>query len=151
MSEADLECSQKSMVECFCDNFQLLTIFAKKIHQQILNWVLNSPKEIYLRRIQNLVKYIVQHFCKKKLMTCYFCKKTLERERAKKLQLVALDKWTSYTVTIAWNWLERTQHWSSYTGCCINRFDCTLFMRQVKTLTLVIIQHWKIVYLEQLV
>ena len=31
----------------------------------------------------------------------------------KKWLLVALDRWSSYTVMIVWDWLGQTQHWSS--------------------------------------
>ena len=67
MSEAYLECSQKSKVECFCKNGeQLLAVnyFCKKAPSQIFHWVLNRLQKICLRRIQNLVKSIVQRFHK---------------------------------------------------------------------------------------
>ena len=51
--------------------------------------------------------------------------------RQKKWSLVALDRWLSYTVTIAWElaWADSTlavfDEWSSYRGGRLSRFDCT--------------------------
>ena len=42
----------------------------------------------------------------------------------KKWSLVALDRWSSYTVTILWKFAWRTQDWLSYRGGCLDRFDC---------------------------
>ena len=50
-------------------------------------------------------------------------------ERQKKWLLVALDKWSSYTVTTVWEfaWVDSAlvdlDKWSSYRGGCLNRFD----------------------------
>ena len=52
--------------------------------------------------------------------------------RQKKWSLVALDRWSSYTVTIVWEFagvdsaLVVLDEWSSYGGGCLNRFDCTI-------------------------
>ena len=49
--------------------------------------------------------------------------------RQKKWLLVVLDTWTSYTVTIAWEfaWADSAlavlDEWSSYRGGHLNRFD----------------------------
>ena len=45
--------------------------------------------------------------------------------------MVALDRWSSYTVTIVWEfaWADSAlvvlDEWSSYRGGRLNRFDCT--------------------------
>ena len=50
--------------------------------------------------------------------------------RQKKWSLVALDRWSSYTVTILWEfaWGDSAQvalgEWSSYRGGRLSRFDC---------------------------
>ena len=50
--------------------------------------------------------------------------------RHKKWSLVALDRWSSYTVTIVWEFaradpvLAVLDEWSSYRGGRLNRFDC---------------------------
>ena len=75
MFEAYLECSQKSMVESFCENSEELiaiNYFYKKAPSQILNWVLNRLWAIYLRHIQNVVYGGV--FLQIQLTTCYFPK-----------------------------------------------------------------------------
>ena len=47
------------------------------------------------------------------------------------MSLVALDRWSSYTVTIVWKFawansaLVVLDKWSSYRGGCLNRFDCS--------------------------
>ena len=44
-----------------------------------------------------------------------------------------LDSWSSYTVTIVWEfaWLDSVlfflDEWFSYGGRCLNRFDCTCY------------------------
>ena len=49
--------------------------------------------------------------------------------------LVALDRWSSYTVTIVWDfpWADPVlvvlDKWSSYSGGCLNRFDCISICR----------------------
>ena len=51
-------------------------------------------------------------------------------ETKKKWSLFALDRWSSYTVTIVWEFawvgslLVVLDEWLSYRGGCINRFDC---------------------------
>ena len=53
-------------------------------------------------------------------------------ETKKKWSLVALDRWSCYTVTIAWefagaDWaLVILDEWSSYRGGRLNRFDCNV-------------------------
>ena len=48
----------------------------------------------------------------------------------KKWSLVDLDRWSSYTVTIVWQFgwpdsaLVVLDKWPSYTGGRLNRFDC---------------------------
>ena len=46
----------------------------------------------------------------------------------KKWLLVALDRWSSYTVTIVWElaWVDSASldEWSSYRGGRLSRFDC---------------------------
>ena len=49
----------------------------------------------------------------------------------KKWSLVVLDRWSSYTVTIIWEFaradpvLVVLDEWSPYRGGRLNRFDCT--------------------------
>ena len=51
--------------------------------------------------------------------------------RQKNWSLVTLDRWSSYTVTNAWEfaWAGSAfvvlDKWSSYRGGCLNRFDCS--------------------------
>ena len=57
MSEAYLECSQKSMVEHFCKNsLQLLPVnyFCKRAPSQIFNWNLNRLWAVYVKHISGL-------------------------------------------------------------------------------------------------
>ena len=47
------------------------------------------------------------------------------------VSLVALDKWSSYTITIVWEmaWADSALvilvKWSSYRGGGVSRFDCS--------------------------
>ena len=56
----------------------------------------------------------------------------------KKWSLVALNRWSSYTVTIAWEsaWADSAlivlDEWLSYKGGCISRFDCISFTLKVQ-------------------
>ena len=55
---------------------------------------------------------------------------------SKKWLLVALDRWSSYTVTIVWEfaWADSPlvvlDEWSSYRSGRLNRFDCIVTDRQ---------------------
>ena len=50
----------------------------------------------------------------------------------RKWSLVMLDRWSSYAVTIVWEfaWADSalvvSDKWPSYRGSCLNRFDCSL-------------------------
>ena len=61
----------------------------------------------------------------------------------KKWPLVALDRWSSYTVPIVWEfaWADSTlvvlDEWSSYRGGRLNRFDSILYYsKQIKRLAI---------------
>ena len=55
----------------------------------------------------------------------------------KKLLMVALDRWSSYTVTIVWEFaraqsaLVVLDKWSSYRGGRLNRFDCRNYRKNL--------------------
>ena len=70
----------------------------------------------------------VSHFFADKVFSGCF-RQVFSFGRQKKWLLVVLDTWTSYTVTIAWEfaWADSAlavlDEWSSYRGGHLNRFD----------------------------
>ena len=107
------------------NDFQLLTVFAKKSHQKYQN-VDCKEKEIILF-------YILCLFCISSLDKVFsgsFRQPFFSFGTQKKWSLVMLDRGSSYTLMIAWEfaWADSAlvvlDEWSSYKGGCLNRFDC---------------------------
>ena len=60
------------------------------------------------------------------------CRGYFRQVFVKKWSLVSLGKWSSYKITIVWEfaWVDSVlvilDEWSSYKGGCLNSFDCII-------------------------
>ena len=86
--------------------------------------------------------FMLPYFCFPFLHWVKFCKGCFRQGffsfgKQKKWLLVALDRWSSYTVTIVWEfaWADSAlvvvDEWSSYRGGCLSRFNCDIFRRDI--------------------
>ena len=125
-------CSKKTSVACK-EKGNYLVWFCKIVHN-FINFIISSNQVNIIRETFtfNALSYYI---CFPFLPCIKFCRGCFRQVffhfgRQKKWLLVMLDRWSSYTVTIIWEfaWADSAlvilDEWSSYRGGHLSRFYC---------------------------
>ena len=134
------------MVEYFWKQFLAFNFFRKKC-PTINNWMCSKKASVAFKEKRNKLLYnFLKSYTILKMFPCFcflflcwvilcngcFRQVLFSFGRQKKWSLVAWDRWSSYTVTIVWEFdgansaLVVLKEWSPYRGGRLNRFDCTI-------------------------